>query len=522
MLRVMTTPPAHESILLGLSPVIAATSQREVAQAVAALQKGEPLHSPLAEHQDALLRMAWLVFVRAPSLNMGALAVLPIRLDGAAASPTGDLLPGLIDYLRMLEDEAAAPDSELRGIEILKAPAARGAEVVAATGAELKALVEEALSTLRRSDKLDQIIEEATEYVVAEVRSVHASQGEPQGDSDEAETTPREESQSWVEEGVSLREDHDLAGALDAFDSAIEADPTHGQAFVCRAVTLDMLGRAQEANEDYQAALEREPTGWVYANYGVFLLKHEQFDAAFSLFNTALTINPDEPSALLNRGLLLRLGKRFAEAQTDYLRASELSPELATPWIGLGQVALEAGAPDAESHFDRALALQPALPLALFGRARAREQRGDAVGAAADRALAEPGQKKEADRYYDQARWRALVGDPEGAVADYDSALALNPEDVQAMINQGVILQQLGDAARALVMWDRAVKAAPTYANAYVKRGMGHVMAGNSAAGAADLQEALRLAPADWPMQAETEQVLQMLANEQSASPGAS
>lgn len=489
----MSTLPVHESILLGLSPAIAATSQDEVAQAIVALQKGEPPRSPLVAHQDALLRMAWLVFVRAPSLNMSALATMPARFELLTTS--GDTLDGILDYARMLEEEAGAPDSELKGLELLKAPGAWGAEIVNATGAALKALVEEALSTLQRSGQHDQIASEVTHHVMSGV----------------AQVTARRKSDRWLDEGMSHHDDQDLEGALEAFNAAVEADPTHVAALLCRAATLDMMGHAQGANDDYQAALELGPSVRAYANYGDFLLRHEKLDAAFGLFTKALSMNPDDLSSLHNRGMILRLVDRLEEARADYQRASEVAPEQVNTWLNLGHVAVEAAFPEAESHFDRALALEPELPEALFGRARAREQKGDTAGAAADRALAAPGQQHEADRLHDLVRWRMIAGNLEGALSDHDRLLALNPQDVQALINQGMILQQMGDSARALAMWDRAVTIAPEHPDAHMRRGMGHLLAGNTAAGAADLQEALRLAPADWPMRGEVESVVQGL-----------
>ncbi len=482
-----------ESILRGLAPAVAATSEQEVARGLTALQKGEALAAVLQPHRDALLRMAWLVFVRMPSLDLNSFATVPMRLDTIAAS--GEGLEELCEDVRLLEVEAAGPFPQLKGVELLRAPAALGERIVASSGQELESMAHEALTTLQRTGQLDAVIEAATGAVMANLES-----GLEQGDLDDLiEGTAREKSDRWVERGQGRFREQDLDGALDAFDRALEADPDNLRALIYRAELLDAQGDAQSANEDFQAAMGLEPDARTFASYGAFLLKHEQLDGAFDLLSRALEVNPDELSARLNRALMQRFVNKLDEARADYLHAATVAPNLVPAFVGLGHVALDAGAPDAAEHFTRALSLQPDNTEALFGRARARERQGDAAGAAADRAAAAPGLKREGDRLYDLARFRGLVGNQEGAIADYAEALVLNPNDVQALINQGVTYQELGDGVKALAAWSRAVEVAPTYPNAYVKRGMGLLVAGDSEAGIADLKRALELAPPDWP-----------------------
>lgn len=486
-------PAPTESILRGLAPAVAATSEREVARGLGAIHKGQGLADALQPHRDALVRMAWLVFVRTPSLNLSSFATVPMQLETIALS--GEGLEALCEDVRLLEAEAAGPDSTLKGVELLRVPAALGERVVASSGEALEAMAREALTLLQRSGQLDVVIEAATAAVMANLEA-----GMEQGDFDDlVEGTAREKSDRWVERGQGRFRQQDVDGALDAFDRALEHDPDNLRALLYRAEILDAQGDAQSANEDFQAAMGLEPDARTFASYGAFLLKHEQLDGAFDLLNRALETNPDELSALLNRAIMQRFVNKPGEARADYLHAATVAPNLVPAHLGLGHVALDAGDPEAAAHFTRALALQPDHTEALFGRARARERQGDAAGAAEDRAAAAPGLKREADRLYDLANMRGLVGNAEGAIADYAEVLELNPNDVQALINQGVNYQQLGDGEKALAAWSRAVEVAPTYPNAYVKRGMGLLMAGDSEAGMADLRRALDLAPPDWP-----------------------
>jgi hypothetical protein len=207
-----------ESILQGLALAVAASSPQQVAQGIAAVAKQQPLPAPLAPHRDALLRMAWLTHVRAPSLHQSAFATLPMQLETVAS--TGEGLDGVLSFLRDLEAEAAEPGATFTGVSVLQAPGALGEQVVAASGEALAALVEDALGTLKRSGQLDQVIEAATAELMG-----HVEEGLKQGAFDHlVQGTPRQKSDRWVERGGERYREQDLRGALEAFDQALEVD----------------------------------------------------------------------------------------------------------------------------------------------------------------------------------------------------------------------------------------------------------------------------------------------------------
>src|SRR5262249_23626307 len=67
----------------------------------------------------------------------------------------------------------------------------------------------------------------------------------------------------------------------------------------------------------------------VLVNRGVTLHELKRFEEAVASYDRALTLRPDFPEVLVNRGVTLHELKRFEEAVASYDRALTLRPDLA-------------------------------------------------------------------------------------------------------------------------------------------------------------------------------------------------
>ena len=187
----------------------------------------------------------------------------------------------------------------------------------------------------------------------------------------------------------------DLVTAVDAYTAAIADSPEYAEAYLARADTLTDLVRRSEALLDYAKALELDETLAldVYVNRGVAYPVADEIQRAIKDFDRALLIEPDDPTALANRGLakarsgtlfegLIDLDAAIAIAQRnfffgfmtrglvralavqlegsleDYGRANKIRPDRVEPLFQRALVQLQTGMPgQALEDLDQAISI---------------------------------------------------------------------------------------------------------------------------------------------------------------------
>ncbi len=167
---------------------------------------------------------------------------------------------------------------------------------------------------------------------------------------------------------------------LEDYDSAIiilsqllEKHPDNHSALYELAYCYDLAGKLKESISFYKVFLDKEPYSFVaWYNLGNAMCKLGNYSDAVSAFDFAIAIKDDLSSAHFNKGnALAHLGlyeasiesfeetikhegtqaitlnyigesyeklKKYDEAFSYYMHASELDPDLSEPWIGMGVV----------------------------------------------------------------------------------------------------------------------------------------------------------------------------------------
>jgi len=194
------------------------------------------------------------------------------------------------------------------------------------------------------------------------------------------------------------------AAALAAFDRCVALAPGRAEARFARASALAALDRKAEAADDLQACLDALPDS---AEVAVMLatLREELGDAeaAMTLYEHALRIDPACVPARLNRGALLLARQRPAEALREFEDLAAQS-NLAVAHVNRAQALLALFRDeDAVSAADAALAIDPRHVLAACNRALALA----ALGRVAD---SEEAFRKARD--IDPAQYARIVSDP--------------------------------------------------------------------------------------------------------------
>jgi tetratricopeptide (TPR) repeat protein len=191
--------------------------------------------------------------------------------------------------------------------------------------------------------------------------------------------------------GAALADRGRWAESLPHMDAAIRLRPEQGANLRNRAYALRKLGRTEEALADLDEALRIDPLDDAALSMKARTLRAAgRKQEAVALYDLLAELEPN--ATTLNNLCWERAltGLELAKAEAECARALKLSPDAAGIWDSYGLVALRTGRLDeAIRRYDRALALSPKMPQALYARGLARLRNGDATGGRADIAASE-------------------------------------------------------------------------------------------------------------------------------------
>jgi Flp pilus assembly protein TadD len=153
--------------------------------------------------------------------------------------------------------------------------------------------------------------------------------------------------------------------------------------------------------------------------------------------------------------------------------AMRRAPDRVRPYIDLGVLAAGSGdRAKAAAMFDKALALDPHDPEALYNRGRLRLDAGDLEGAGSDFAAAVAANPTMPRARINLAIVRIRRGDLDGAEEELRAALAIDPGEPRALTNLAEVLRARGRADEAIDLYRRALASDPAYAHAAARLGV--------------------------------------------------
>jgi tetratricopeptide (TPR) repeat protein len=158
--------------------------------------------------------------------------------------------------------------------------------------------------------------------------------------------------------GLSAWKAGDLARAETAFDEALTLDPTHLKSMLNSTRVLLELGKADQALERIETAIETAPqSGEALRLRGRALAQLGRNDEAMKAYQRAAALDEQDVWAMNNLGLLyIQLG-RYTEALPPLARATELRPRSPVFQNNLGQALERLGHIDqAKKAYEAALA----------------------------------------------------------------------------------------------------------------------------------------------------------------------
>lgn len=149
--------------------------------------------------------------------------------------------------------------------------------------------------------------------------------------SNSSQTTPAENSSSInVDLGVAYIKKGDYASAKAKLEKAIQQNPRNAAAHGTKALLNIKLKQTEEADNDFQKAVDLDPTNSaIRNNYGTFLCQQNRVEAAEQQFLAAVKdpLYPTPEFSYTNAGLCLLKINKLDKAEEYFRKALEANPK---------------------------------------------------------------------------------------------------------------------------------------------------------------------------------------------------
>jgi tetratricopeptide (TPR) repeat protein len=227
---------------------------------------------------------------------------------------------------------------------------------------------------------------------------------------------------------------------------------------------------------------------------GNTLLNSGHFDEAIADFSKAIEQEPNNVTALADRGVAYAWKHDNNKATTDLNAAAAIDPANAVMLRGKGlQAELQRNFSQAADFYTRSLATEPNNRFALFHRADALLMQAKYPDALRDLDAILVATPSDADALAVRAFVEASQGKTAEAAKDIAAAKASNPGSTAITAAELQLARRKGDGKALVEIADKLIAAAPTSGDGYVERARGNFALGHLNEALGDTDRALKL-----------------------------
>lgn len=226
-----------------------------------------------------------------------------------------------------------------------------------------------------------------------------------------------------------------------------------------QGLQLHQAGNLEEANSRYQSALVLDPRFSPALQYlGVIAAQSSDYARSIELIGQAITLNPIDPNAFLNRGLAFAALNQHENSLKDFQQARTIAPTHAPAFFNEGN-ALQAlrRYPEAVKAYNSAIALESGYALAYnnLGNAQQELKQFDLALKSYEKAISiEPNY---AEAYFNCGTLFQSLKNFKAAIQCFDRCLALDPGCVEAWINNGDNYDELVQIDKSIACYQQAL-----------------------------------------------------------------
>ena len=227
----------------------------------------------------------------------------------------------------------------------------------------------------------------------------------------------------------------------------------------------------------YRAAPATERNGYVAAdlpnsarahfNYGSTLQQIGRFDEAEKEYTAALRSDPNYVKVYMNLGQLYVSKGKLDEAKKNYEKAIELEPRTGEIRSGYAYLLERLGRPDdARAEYEKAIRLSPKSARLLYTYGAFRDKHGETDAAIAQYQRALDVDPNMADAHSELATALLTKGDSQKAEFHYLEATRLDPKRADVHVNLGTLLLRQGKTSQAIIQYEEALRIDPNLTEA--------------------------------------------------------
>ncbi len=305
---------------------------------------------------------------------------------------------------------------------------------------------------------------------------------------------------TWTAAGADLAQAYllvgNLAQAVETAEMVLATDARDGVALAVLGSALaqqgdvvarERLNTAVSVATPDQLATALFHRGWTHLAQG-------QTDAAGADVAQIELVAPDWSWGLVLRGDVHVARNELPQAQSAYQRAVELDPDLPLVYRGRAMAAVATGDfASARADLEQVLSIMPNYLPAIALRAKAAAGEGDTAQALADWEQLLTADPTQLDIYVARAAMYAQLEDWEAARADYDVLLTHNPQDLAALTGRLQTSRALEDELAVLADLNLAILLDPTHVDLIYERAIIHLSLDDLPAALRDAHRVLAL-----------------------------
>ena len=276
----------------------------------------------------------------------------------------------------------------------------------------------------------------------------------------------------------------DYQGALRDCNAAIERNPFSPGCYYARGYIYRQLNELGKAEADYTEALRFSPENRTY-----MLLRADtraemkRYDEALDDIEHMLRREPQAASVWSEKGRICILKNDTLSALEAFTRATEYDKTNPAVWSALGVTSLMLNREDdAYVQLTQAINLGSKWAGDYINRGLIHYHRHNYRGALSDYDQAVKLAPKEAESYYNRGVMRQEVGDYNRALADFNKAIDLEPERVEMRYQRGLVLMQLKQWREVEKDMNALIERYPYFLPAYYLAAQAKIQQGNQAA----------------------------------------
>jgi Tfp pilus assembly protein PilF len=220
---------------------------------------------------------------------------------------------------------------------------------------------------------------------------------------------------------------------------------------------------APEVERNSYVASDLPSSARAHFNYGTALQMAGRLDEAEKEFQTALQFDPDYAKVYINRAQLYFFKSKLDEAKKNYERAIQLDPNTAETHSGYAYLLERLGRPDdARTEYQTAIRLNSKSAMLFYAYAMFLNKRGEL-----DAAIAQYERALDIDPNLGGAQSELATaflskGDFKRAEVHFVEAVRLDPKRADVHSNFGTLLLQQGQTSQAILEYEEALRLDPS------------------------------------------------------------